>query len=61
IDAREEQVTQAEQAQTAHEQSAVSDQPSVVKKAISHTFVTKRLVNLFIENMSAKDKEESEK
>ena len=31
-----------------------------VRKAISHTIVTKRLVNLFIENMSARDDEEGD-
>ena len=56
MDLREQQVTQAEQ--QAKEPKAYSQKPkgnSKLSKAISHTFITKRLVNLFIENMSAND------
>ena len=57
IDKREEQVALSEQ--QANESKAKSQEPkakSQLKKAISHTIVTKRLVDLFIENMSANDK-----
>ena len=57
IDIREQQVTQAEQAQQADGKPKTQKQKSKISKAISHTIVTKRLVNLFIENMSANDKE----
>ena len=57
MDQREEQVAQAEQAQTANDQRLTTNDNSHFKKALSHTVVTKRLVNLFIENMSANDKE----
>lgn len=61
IDKREEQVAQAEQTQTADDKPQTKKQPSKISKVISHTFVTKRLVNLFIENMSANDKPTEEK
>ena len=53
IDQREQQVD--EQSATSHQPSENSHNPSAVSKVLSHTFVTKRLVNLFIENMSAND------
>ncbi len=58
IDAREQQVALAEQ-QTAK----TDDTPSMADKArhaVRHTFLTKRLVNLFFENMSANDKANAE-
>ena len=53
IDQREQQVD--EQSATSHQPSENGHKPSAVSKVLSHTFVTKRLVNLFIENMSAND------
>ena len=59
MDKREQEVTAAEQ----HTTTATSNQPSAVDKArraVRHTYVTKRLVNLFIENMSAHDQPHAE-
>ena len=56
IDNREQQVALAEQAQTAKGHSKSKKQNTQIDKLLSHTIVTKRLVNLFIENMSAHDK-----
>ena len=56
MDAREEEVNQ-QSSHVAHD----SSEPSAADKArraVSHTILTKRLVNLFIENMSEHDKEE---
>ena len=61
IDTREEQVAQAGQTQMADDKPQTKKQPSKISKVISHTFVTKRLVNLFIENISANDKENDNK
>ena len=55
MDQREEQVAQAEQAQTTKVKPQISKVKSPIKKALSHTVVTKQLVDLFIENMSAND------
>ena len=58
IDRREQQVAEAElMAAKADGQPSVADK---VRHAVRHTFVTKRLVNLFIKNMSAKDAEKRE-
>jgi len=59
IDLREQQVN----AQGADNKTAKSNQPSLADKAkhaVRGTFVTKRLVNLFIENMSANDTPDNE-
>ncbi|MBQ9440121.1 MAG: cation:proton antiporter [Paludibacteraceae bacterium] len=61
IDLREQQVAQAEQQQ---QQAGAEGQPSLADKArhaVRHTYITKRLVNLFIKNMSAKDAQSEEK
>ena len=62
MDRREQQVAQAEQAQAQNSDnpSQTRNQKSKIQKVLSHTVVTKRVVDLFIENMSAKDKENSE-
>ena len=61
MDKREQDVELAEQ--QAKEPKAKSQEKSgkksPIQKAISHTYITKRLVNLFIENMSAHEKEEN--
>lgn len=57
IDRREQQVAEAEQLASNHQPSAVKGKQSVVSKIISHTFLMKRLVNLFLKNMSENDKE----
>jgi len=57
IDAREEQVAALEQAKTKKKSGAPSVGDKVLH-ALRHTFVLKHIVNLFITNMSAKDKEE---
>ena len=63
IDRREEQVKQAEQQQKA--KASTDGKATLADKtlhAVRHTFITKRLVKLFIKNMSEKDRlEESEK
>jgi len=54
IDLREKQVAEAEQQTVGTD----SNKPSVgdkVQRAVRHTYVTKRLVNLFIKNMSEND------
>ena len=57
MDLREQQVEQAEQqANEPKGKSQKSKAKSPIQKAISHTFFTKRLVHLFMENMSANDK-----
>ena len=61
IDLREQQVAQAEQQQ---QQAGAEGLPSLADKArhaVRHTYITKRLVNLFIKNMSAKDAQSEEK
>jgi hypothetical protein len=56
MDRREQQVIEAEQkAKEPKAKTQESKAKSGISKAISHTIVTKRLVNLFIENMSAND------
>ncbi|MBR1785679.1 MAG: cation:proton antiporter [Paludibacteraceae bacterium] len=63
IDRREEQVKQAEQQQKA--KACADGKATLADKtlhAVRHTFITKRLVKLFIKNMSEKDRlEENEK
>ena len=61
VDQREEQAAQAEQQANkpiANSQKAKGN--SKLSKVISHTFLTKRLVNLFIENMSKNDEPKEE-
>ena len=51
-------IDRREQEMAAAEADASSDGPSIavkVRHAVRHTFITKRLVNLFIKNMSAHD------
>ena len=57
MDQREEQVAQAEQAQREVNDERLKDkgEKSKIKKVIDQTVVTKQLVDLFIENMSAND------
>ena len=62
IDKREEQVNEQSSASEhtgkfSCQPSAANKKPSPIKKVISHTIVTKRLVDLFIKNMSENDKE----
>ena len=60
MDRREQEVAEAEQlAKAPKVTSQKPKEKSPVSKVISHTFITKRLVNLFIENMSANDAQES--
>ena len=60
MDKREQEVAEAEQlAKAPKVTSQKPKEKSPVSKVISHTFITKRLVNLFIENMSANDAQES--
>ena len=62
MDRREKLVAEAEKkAKEPKGESRKSEAISGLSKAISHTVVTKRLVNLFIENMSAHEKEGEEK
>jgi len=58
IDQREELVAQIEQAQTTCNQAKNTNRQSKMAKLISHTLITKRLLNLFIQNMSANDNNE---
>ncbi|MBR4460580.1 MAG: cation:proton antiporter, partial [Paludibacteraceae bacterium] len=59
MDQRELAVAQAEQeTQSAGDSNSMADK---AKHAVRHTYVTKRLVNLFIKNMSAKDAENEHK
>ena len=51
IDRREQEIAAAETA-TASDKASVADK---VRHAVRHTYITKRLVNLFIKNMSAHD------
>ena len=51
IDRREQQVAEAETA-TASSGPSIADK---ARHAVRHTYFTKRLVNLFIKNMSAHD------
>lgn len=53
IDQREQQVAEAEMATQSDDSHAFADK---VRHAVRKTFITKRLVDLFIKNMSAKDK-----
>ena len=55
MDQREEQVAQAEQAQMPEAKSHIDTIKEPIKKVIDQTVVTKQLVDLFIENMSAND------
>ena len=57
MDQREEQVALAEQAQREVNNERLKDkgEKSKIEKVIDHTVVTKQLVDLFIENMSAND------
>ena len=59
IDQREQLVAQAEQ-ESGHSDGSNS-MAEKAKHAVRNTYVTKRLVNLFIKNMSAKDAENEEK
>ena len=52
IDQREKQVAEAEKATTSNNGPSVADK---ARHAVRHTFFLKRLVNLFIKNMSAHD------
>ena len=63
MDQREAQVAQAEQAQMPETKSHIDTIKEPIKKVIDQTVVTKQLVDLFIENMSANDepKKEDEK
>ena len=57
VDRREEQVALSSQQEAVSKKpSDGSKKPSPIKKVISHTIVTKRLIQLFKENMSANDK-----
>ena len=57
IDRREEQVALSSQQEAVSKKPSVTNKkPSPIKKVISHTIVTKRLIQLFKENMSANDK-----
>lgn len=57
IDRREEQVALSSQQEgVSKKPSDGSKKPSPLKKVISHTIVTKRLIKLFMENMSENDK-----
>ena len=58
IDKREEQMTQTEKKTKKSEKKAAV--ASKARRVIDHTFIIKRLVNLFMENMSANDKEHKE-
>ena len=57
MDLREQQVAQTEVQSAAPNKDKAKTKKSPIQKVISHTIVTKRLVNLFMENMSANDKE----
>ena len=50
IDKREQQVAEAEAATPTGGKNSFADK---VRHAVRHTFITKRLVDLFIKNMSA--------
>ena len=54
IDKREQQVAEAE-AEAANPSGDTNSFADKVRHAVRHTFITKRLVNLFIKNMSAHD------
>ena len=56
IDLREQQVTEAETAKPSDSTNSLAER---VRHAVRHTFLTKRLVNLFIKNMSAHDENET--
>ena len=61
IDDREQKVAQAEQ--LAMSQSAAGNESALAEKArhaVRHTYITKRMVNLFIKNMSEKDSVQEE-
>ncbi len=57
IDLREQQVAQAEQSQGKPRKGAskTTNLKSIIAKIISHTFITKRLIDLFMKNMSEND------
>jgi CPA2 family monovalent cation:H+ antiporter-2 len=52
IDQREQLVAEAEAATQSEDSHALADK---ARHAVRNTYLTKRLVNLFIKNMSAKD------
>ena len=56
IDQREQQVAEAE-AKAAQPSGNTSSLADSARHAVRHTFFLKRLVNLFIKNMSAHDEE----
>jgi CPA2 family monovalent cation:H+ antiporter-2 len=56
IDQREQQVAKAETATASDNGPSVADK---ARHAVRHTFFLKRLVNLFIKNMSAHDENHS--
>jgi CPA2 family monovalent cation:H+ antiporter-2 len=56
IDRREQQVAEAE-AKAANPSGDSNSLADRVRHAVRNTFITKRLVNLFIKNMSAHDEE----
>ncbi len=56
IDKREQQVAEAEKTTTSDNGPSVADK---ARHAVRHTFFLKRLVNLFIKNMSAHDENHS--
>jgi CPA2 family monovalent cation:H+ antiporter-2 len=59
IDKREEQVAQLEQKpEKGTSESRMEKHQQKMNKALKHTFVTKRLVNLFITNMTENDKKD---
>ena len=55
IDRREQQVAEAEKATSSADTNTMAEK---ARHAVRHTFITKRLVNLFIKNMSAHDENE---
>ena len=57
IDQREEEVAKADTPLTTTDAPSLADK---ARNAVRHTYVTKRLVNLFITNMSANDEHPSD-
>ena len=58
IDQREQQVAEAEKAVSSSDTNSLAEK---VRYAVRHTFITKRLVNLFIKNMSAHEENDMTK
>lgn len=58
IDQREQQVAEAEKAVSSGDTNSLAEK---VRYAVRHTFITKRLVNLFIKNMSAHEENDMTK